>query len=846
MLNEKNWVYNEIDERDIERLINETGVSRLVAKVLISRNIKDTDNIKRFLNPDIKDLHNPFLLVDMEKAVDRIIRAIDNKEKITLYGDYDVDGVTGTSILYSFLSELGGDVTFYIPDRLEEGYGVSRDALEALIKQGSNLIVTIDCGITAVDEAAYTRENKLDMIITDHHECAETLPDAYAVVNPCRPDCKYPFKELAGVGVVFKLINAICMKMGLGDLHLKYLDMVAIGTVADIVSLKDENRIIVKYGMEMIPRTLNIGLRALLNKSGLEGKLIGPYEIGFIIGPRINAAGRTGDAIKAVKMFITQDQNEASSIAQKLEEANSLRQEIEQTIYQQAVEIVETKINLNKEKVIVVAREGWHHGVIGIVASRITEKYYRPCILISIDENKGTGSGRSVEGFNLFAALNSCESFLEKYGGHELAAGLKLDARRINDFRQAINKYADRVLTEELLIPKIKIDAYINNEDINVESVEQLELLSPFGPGNPAPVFGYRDLKINEVRNVGADSKHLKLKLNSHGLQLDAIGFNMGHVAEFLRVNDTLDVAAKPELNCWNSTAKVQLNLRDIRKKQNIRDYYYSLDKCIGVECKYLQYLESKHSGVNTIEDIIEDIMKSTKKVLKDVIEIVEEKDLIKILGELLEQKKKTVVFVNSIVMTAELEKILEKFPRDIKKSHDICYTNFDDNKAELTMVINPIPENIDYMKFDVAIVAGRWLNPSCLSGVLNKTVHASKEIIFYKREGECNLEIDEIIPERDDLAVLYRYIRANCRNNLIIDDLFIFASEISEVYNVPMNYVKAKKGLEILCELGLLEMLPSGLYGALVKYDIERVKQVSLEDSFIFRNLQKLKMHLN
>lgn len=586
MLNEKRWVYNEIDEKDIDKLANENGVSRLIAKILLGRNIKGEDSIKTFLNPDLKYLHNPFLMKDMEKAIERIIGAINRNERITLYGDYDVDGITGTTILYDFLQGLGACVNFYIPDRLEEGYGVSKDALEVLVKQGSSLIITIDCGITAINEVAYAKEYNVDMIITDHHECGEALPEAFAVVNPCRPDCEYPFRELAGVGVVFKLINALCIKIDLSDMYLKYLDLVAIGTVADIVTLKDENRIIVKHGMDMIPKTANIGLKALLNISGLEGKTISPYEIGFIIGPRINAAGRTGDAIKAVEMFITKDENKALSIAQQLNEANRLRQEIEHTIYQQAIEKVEAEIDLKKEKVIVLAKEGWHQGVIGIVASRITENYYRPCILISIDGEVGKGSGRSIEGFNLYDALNNCESLLEKYGGHELAAGLTIDSQKINDFRLEINKYANSVMKEDILIPKIKIDAYIDKEDLTLENVGQLDLVSPFGPGNPSPVFGCKGLTIDEIRSVGTDFKHLKLKLYIQGLPLDAIGFDMGSMVNYLTANDNIDVAARLELNTWNSITKVQLNLRDIRLNKNIREYYFSLDKCLNLDCK--------------------------------------------------------------------------------------------------------------------------------------------------------------------------------------------------------------------------------------------------------------------
>jgi single-stranded-DNA-specific exonuclease len=847
MLNEKIWVYNGIDEKDIDKLANETGVSRLIAKVLLNRNIKDGDYIKSFLNPDLKNLHNPFLMKDMEKAVERIISSIDVGEKITLYGDYDVDGVTGTTILYDFLKYVGADVTFYIPDRLEEGYGVSKDAVEFLINQDSDLIITIDCGITAIHEAAYAKENNVDMIITDHHECGETLPGAFAVINPCRPDCEYPFSELAGVGVVFKLINALCIKMGLNDMYLKYLDLVAIGTVADIVTLRDENRVIVKYGMEIIPETTNIGLKALLNISGLEGKTVGPYEIGFIIGPRINAAGRTGDAIKAVDMFITKDENKALDIAKELDEANRLRQEIEHTIYQQAIEKVEAEIDLKKEKVIVLAKEGWHQGVIGIVASRIIENYYRPCILISIDGDVGKGSGRSIDGFNLFEALKNCESLLEKYGGHELAAGLTIDSQKINDFRLAINKYANSVMEEDILIPKIKIDAYIDKDDLSLENVGQLDLLSPFGPGNPSPVFGCKGLIVDEIRGVGADFKHLKSKLYFQGLPIDAIGFNMGSMIDSLKKNDNLDVAARLELNTWNSITKVQLNLRDIRLNKNIREYYYSLDKCLDLDCKNWEENIEKYNSLNGEVCKYWKWIKNRKTLRNgEAIDgeklIEDEKSLIKTFLRLLDNNKKIAIFVNSMDMVMKFEKILEKFSGSIKKSCHICYTSYGNCNAELTMVVNPIPESIDYMSFDVGIIAGEWISINCLLGILNRIVDAQREIIFYTEQREYTRGIEEIVPERDDLAALYRYIRANCQNDLLIEDLFIFASEISKVYNVSMGYVKAKKGLEIFHELGLMEVISSDLYSITIKYNPDKIKCVNLEDSLIFTNLQRLK----
>lgn len=864
MLNGKRWIHKGLDDRDIEKLINETGISYLLSSALVSRGIKDSENASKFLKPDLKDLHDPFLLPDMDKAVDRIIKAVSNGEKVVLYGDYDADGVTGISILYDFLLGLGGKVDYYIPDRLEEGYGLSVEALGLLIDKGAELIVTVDCGITAIEEAAFAREKGIDMVITDHHECKGGLPDAHAIVNPCKPGCRYPFKELAGVGVVFKLINAICMKLSLGDLHLRYLDLVAVGTIADIVPLKDENRVIAKYGLDMIPSSSNTGLRALLNKSGLEGKAIGSFEVGYIIGPRINAAGRTGDATEAVKLFTTGDVAEALGIAEELEKANILRQGIEQTIYNQAIEIIESQIDIEQEKFIVAAKERWHHGVIGIVASRITERYYKPCILISIDGDMGTGSGRSVESFNIFNALKYCEDLLEKYGGHELAAGLRIRRESINEFRRQINEYANRVMVGETLIPKIRIDAYVDDgRELNLESAKELELLAPFGPGNPVPVFGFRDVGISEVRGVGSNSKHLKLKLDSEGLKLDAIGFNMGSAAGFLQEGDTLDVAARIELNCWNSTTCVQLNLLDIKRKYNGRDYCLSLEKCLEAECKHIMDQEAVLKKSRTGEFPPRELLQ-LEIPLK---ETAGEKDLSETLEKLSVQGSKTLIFVNSRKTALELGTVLKNHAAGTGKNYSVCYTGLDYMAGELTMVINPLPDGIDCKKFDTAIFAGDWITPSCMLAVLDSAIKAKREIILYKcnyerdagekntgekypgekdaggsSSGEIFREIQEVIPERADLAILYRYIKKYCKNEMVVDDLFMFAMEISKEYNIFMNYVKLKKVLDILYELGLLEIFPAGDKGVLLKYEASKVRQVKLEDSLTYRLLQKLK----
>ena len=566
---DKLWINREGEESEVERLSAGAGISKLLARVFCSRGVTDAGYVRDFLNPALERLHSPFLLKDMEKAVDRLVKAVEGGEKIVIYGDYDADGITSTAVLFDFLSRMGAAVDYYIPDRFEDGYGLSARSVDRVLETGAALIITVDCGITATDEIGRINENNVQVIVTDHHECKGTLPPAFAVINPHRPDCSYPFKELAGVGVVFKLVHALCLVMNAGELYLSYLDMVALGTVADVVKLLGENRIIVKFGLAAIEKTVNPGLRALINVAGLKDKPVSTYGVGFGLTPRINAAGRTGSAVRAVRLLTASDTRTAEEIAADLDGENKYRQQAETDILQQAVAYIEACVDLEREKVIIASGKGWHQGIIGIVASRIVEKYCRPCILVSEEDGIGRGSGRSIEGFNLFEALAYCESFLLKYGGHELAAGLSLDMVNLPDFREKINGYANGVLTEADLIPRLKIDSHIKKEDMSLDSISELEKLAPFGPGNPGPVFSIEGLRIGEIRTVG-DNKHLKLRLEDEGFSIDAVGFNMGELAGCYLVSDLLDSVFSLEINAWNGSRKPQMVLKDMRQHKTI------------------------------------------------------------------------------------------------------------------------------------------------------------------------------------------------------------------------------------------------------------------------------------
>lgn len=524
------------------------------------------DACKAFLNKSAKNVHHPFLLKDAKKAAERIKEAIEAGEKTVIYGDYDVDGITSTSILYMFLKSLGVNVSYYIPSRSDEGYGINMLALSKIQKSGAKLLITVDCGITAVGEVELAKAMGLDVIITDHHTCKEIIPNAYAVINPKQPECTYPFKDLAGVGVAFKLILATALTMGLPaqEYFDKYIDIVAIGTIADVVSLTDENRVFVSIGMNKLKQSENPGLNALLKSSHISEKPINTGLVSFMIAPRINAAGRVGNAQTAVELLVTESEEKAVEIAAALEAENLSRQQTEQEIMNESYQLIKADSDFENKKVIVLAKENWHHGVIGVVASRLVDKYYKPTILISLTNGLAKGSGRSVKDFNLFDALTSCSDLLLKFGGHELAAGLGLNGEDIEQFSRRINEYAKENMSEEALIPYINIDAILDIGDLTLENAETISLLEPFGMGNSQPVFSIMNVTLNSQRTIG-DGRHTRLSLSKNGKTIEAIGFNMASLASSFIVGSKLDIAFNMNINHYRGEKHLQIVLKDIR-----------------------------------------------------------------------------------------------------------------------------------------------------------------------------------------------------------------------------------------------------------------------------------------
>lgn len=559
----KKWVYNNVDENKVLEIKEKYGLSELLANILVGRNIIEENQIKVFLEPTRNDFYDPFLLPDMEIAVPRIINAIENKEKIVIYGDYDVDGITSISVLKKFLEDRGLEVSEHIPNRLDEGYGLNKEAIDEINKSGCKLMITVDCGISGLEEVEYANSLGIETIITDHHEPLDELPKAIAVIDAKIKTNKYPFNQLAGVGVVFKLIQAISIKLGLDEKeYLKYLDLVCIGTISDIVPLVDENRVIAKLGLKLVEVTRNIGLRTLLDSIGY--KKINSMSVSFGIAPRINACGRMGHADEALKLFLTNDKTEAIRLTQKLNDYNKERQDIEKNIFEEALNKINEE-NIEEKSAIVLGGDNWHHGVIGIVASKITDMYFKPSILICFEDNKGKGSGRSIPGFDLHKALCETSQYLEKYGGHAMAVGLSLSKEKFEDFKKVFQEYADSKDINEI-VPIINIDKLITEKELNLEAVRDLEKLEPFGEANKCPLIAYKNLKIDSIR-VLTEGKHMKLTLKTEKNNIiTAMGFNMGYRAEEYLIGDKVDIVGTLEINAFNGNENIQINLKDIMK----------------------------------------------------------------------------------------------------------------------------------------------------------------------------------------------------------------------------------------------------------------------------------------
>lgn len=568
MIKKKRWKALSYDCRTQLKIARELNISPELAQICINRGLTSVDQVEDFLSKSQESFHSPFLFRDMEKAVELIKSVLARNGKILIFGDYDVDGITGTVLLYQYLSNCGARVDYYIPDRIEEGYGLNKEAMKWAYEENYSLIITVDCGINAVNEINLANSLGMQVIITDHHQAPEILPPAAAILNPKVTGENYPFLDLSGVGVAWKLAQALHIKTSSyqGKVILdQYLDLVCLGTVADVVSLTGENRVIVALGLKNIGRGKRPGIRALLNVTRLDQKKITAGQVGFILAPRLNAAGRISQAALSAELLISSDEQECFKRAELLNQENIRRQQIEGNIFQEALEMVEKSVPYQKNKVLVLAADNWHPGVIGIVASRLVERFCRPVVLFSIAGDIAKGSARSIESFHICQAFEHCRDLLIQFGGHKMAAGLKIKTERIDDFRKKINQYAEERLTANDLIPEIKVDLEIDISKEVEELVQEIEQLEPFGQGNPQPVFASRELKVVDVKTVGSNFAHLKIKLESGTYQIDAIGFNMASQGSWIIKGMKVAVAFVLKKNYWNGQETIQMVLKDLQ-----------------------------------------------------------------------------------------------------------------------------------------------------------------------------------------------------------------------------------------------------------------------------------------
>lgn len=578
MFDKNRWFVAEQDWNTVKTLANSLSLEPLCAKLLINRGYCEAAKAKAFISKSDAFLYNPFLLKDIDRAIKRIKKALENGEKITIYGDYDVDGVTSVSLLYMYLKEHGADVDYYIPTRENEGYGLNIAAFQTISESGTKLVITVDTGITAIDEIAYAKSIGLDVVVTDHHQCRPELPECEAVVNPKRPDCLYPFKELSGVGVIFKVLCALeldlvnCGEYNLftvKDMCRRYIDLVTIGTIADVMPLYDENRIMVYMGLGILAKPRNTGIRALFRAVGIDAsKKITSSVIGYTIAPRINAAGRIGDAARAVQLFLSESPRLAEVIADELCLINRERQQTENLIFEEALAQIEESHDLESESVLVLSSDHWHQGVIGIVASKITERFGKPSILISFDsqtdsEPIGKGSARSIKGLNMVEALANCERYLTKYGGHELAAGLSVERCNLDIFRKKLNEYASKKLASPDSAPKIFIEAEIHEDDVTLNMVDALSKLEPYGAKNPEPIFVLRNVSIAELVPLSM-GKHTRMIVCKNSCDIAAVFFGHNLINEGFAVGDEVDIVCSININEFRGNKTVQLIVRDI------------------------------------------------------------------------------------------------------------------------------------------------------------------------------------------------------------------------------------------------------------------------------------------
>ena len=812
MIYNKKWTLKykgEVKETNLSKKIN---ISPEISQILNNRGIENEKDAEIFMNPSLEYLRDPFLMKDMKKSTERIKKAIENKERIYIYGDYDVDGVSSTSILYLYFKSIGFPVKYYIPNRLEEGYGINEDAIKKIHDDGCDLIITVDCGITSVKEVELANELGIDVIITDHHECQSEIPDAYAIVNPKQEDCNYPFDMLCGCGVAFKMIQALTDEEEFKTSMFDYLEIVTLATICDIVPLIDENRIIVKNGLKLMKEGKNLGLRELIKVCGIETNKIGSSHIGFSIGPRINASGRLGYSYLGVQLFTTDNEDEAKEIANILEGKNIERQMIESKMYKEAEEILSSDERFKDDKVLVIAKEGWQHGIIGIVASKLTEKYYKPTILLTIEDGEATGSARSIKGFSIFDALVSCKDLMNKFGGHEQAAGLALDAKNIDELRVRINEIADYNLSKEDLIENIKVEYELKEDSATLDLVDNLHKLEPFGLSNPSPRFIMRDLLLTNIFKMGKNKQHLKIIVENKK-SYECVGFNMAYLADNFQLGDKVDILFQVDENNYNNERKVQFLLKDIRlshpKSAVTNNLSMKLFEKISPENK-----DSLYSVNTSEEDLVIDIDGDKNINIFDYIE------------------EDTLVITNTL--NGFYRALSDISLTDVEYEINFNYINEKNNKVQL--IFSPNIDKIDLKRYNRVILYDYLYNKEEYS-YLNKNILNSDNIIkYYGEEDKIYLKniIDNIVPSREEFINIYKQM-------LMSKELHLNLDEIKRVFKIlPL---KTFSILKVFKELNLLNFEMNYEDNTVTICLLQKPnKKLNLDESLILNNLKALK----
>lgn len=812
MIYNKKWTLKykgEVKETNLSKKIN---ISPEISQILNNRGIENEKDAEIFMNPSLEYLRDPFLMKDMKKSTERIKKAIENKERIYIYGDYDVDGVSSTSILYLYFKSIGFPVKYYIPNRLEEGYGINEDAIKKIHDDGCDLIITVDCGITSVKEVELANELGIDVIITDHHECQSEIPDAYAIVNPKQEDCNYPFDMLCGCGVAFKMIQALTDEEEFKTSMFDYLEIVTIATICDIVPLIDENRIIVKNGLKLMKEGKNLGLRELIKVCGIETNKIGSSHIGFSIGPRINASGRLGYSYLGVQLFTTDNEDEAKEIANILEGKNIERQMIESKMYKEAEEILSSDERFKDDKVLVIAKEGWQHGIIGIVASKLTEKYYKPTILLTIEDGEATGSARSIKGFSIFDALVSCKDLMNKFGGHEQAAGLALDAKNIDELRVRINEIADYNLSKEDLIENIKVEYELKEDSATLDLVDNLHKLEPFGLSNPSPRFIMRDLLLTNIFKMGKNKQHLKIIVENKK-SYECVGFNMAYLADNFQLGDKVDILFQVDENNYNNERKVQFLLKDIRlshpKSAVTNNLSMKLFEKISPENK-----DSLYSVNTSEEDLVIDIDGDKNINIFDYIE------------------EDTLVITNTL--NGFYRALSDISLTDVEYEINFNYINEKNNKVQL--IFSPNIDKIDLKRYNRVILYDYLYNKEEYS-YLNKNILNSDNIIkYYGEEDKIYLKniVDNIVPSREEFINIYKQM-------LMSKELHLNLDEIKRVFKIlPLKTFIIFK---VFKELNLLNFEMNYEDNTVTICLLQKPnKKLNLDESLILNNLKALK----